>query len=264
MFGTPLQQMIFWDKIKRLMMKVVLPIAIAVLLIVSGGYWLKKASLKLPKPVNKQWLKTTSVSTEQIYKMIVSGDYDTAITKLNQRLKTNPEDASLKNLYSLLMDELKVDSKFHYLPAQKRFVTAKTPSDTLILTSNDPYYLTTYASDYCYLYIFQLNSSGVLKQLFPGKDIPTPNPIPPGPLRIPNDANWFSLDDIPGTEKIYLVASRWRQEGLEELTARLNAERELTYKRDLTEKLVSHLIHNDQVTDKLPGLVFGMYQFKHR
>lgn len=260
MFTTPLQRKLFFDKIERAIIKLGLPMVIVGLLIFFGGYLLKKGSLQIPKPPDEQ--KIVSYSAKQIHKAIVDGDYDTAIEQLNQGLKANPDDASLKGLYSQLMDEITIDFKFHYLPGQRRFVTAPL-SGNLVLTKEDPYYLTAHASDYCYLYIFQLNSSGDLDQLFPGKDVPTPNPTPPGPLRIPDGVDWLYLDDIPGVEKIYLVASRWRNEVLEELTAKLKAERDPKMRKGLIAQILSRLNKEDQATDELPGLVFGKYQFTH-
>jgi hypothetical protein len=253
MFGTTLQRMKFYRKIKTFI-KVALPIVIVGLVI---NAYLKNIGLQLPTKRLSDEHKVVSNSYTKIHNLIIAGDYDEAIALI----KANPDDINLKKLYSQLTQELTIDFKFHYLPNRKWLNTADT-SDNLILTSKDPYYLTVHASDYCYLYIFQLSSSGDIRQLFPSNKVPTTNPIPPGKLRIPDVPYWLYPDDVSGIEQIYLVATRWRHENLEELIAKLNAERNPIFKRKLIDKIILRLQHEDKSTDRIGGLVFGMYEFK--
>jgi hypothetical protein len=82
-------------------------------------------------------------------------------------------------------------------------------------------------------------------------------------LRIPDGPDWFYLDNIPGTEYIYLVATRWRHEAIEELIAKTKAERDPELKRELIERILQRLDLENKATEGIPGLVFGMLQFKH-
>jgi len=257
-------------RIKELMVKIGLPVAgVGLLVLLAIGivhFWPEKESpstVELPVGGDTTPVTTPPPTIERIQETIINAEYDTAKELIARGLKANPSDNSLKDWQSKLMDELKINFKFRYLPGRRRDIAPSSSSD-LVLTSEDPYYLKVHLSDKCYLYVFQLDSSGNLDQLFPSKYVPTSNPVPPGPLRIPDGADWFYLDDVSGEETIYLVASRWENKKLEELIARLAAERELTLKRELIEQILSRLRLEKGSAKELPGLAFGEYRFLHR
>ena len=255
-----LKMILFWDKIKwpSLSITVLGLLGLSLFMIFREGV---PSIVKTPKEK-----RVHSNIADNIYKKIEAGHYDTAIDNFELELKKNPRDVSLKHLKSLLMDELKIDFKFKYLPGRRRETTMRVLSADLVLTQEDPYYLTVHASDHCFLYIYQIDNSNNLTQLFPNSSfVPTTNPIPPGPLRIPDGFDWFYLDDVPGVETIYLVVSRWRQKELEELSKSFetvldNAEA----RRQLLKRFLARLQVEEQATDDLPGLVYGKYQFTHK
>jgi hypothetical protein len=253
-----LQRRVFLRKFKVFAMKGLLPIIGCAVIIFLGFYFLKEKGI--PRAEVPQVPKTTS--SMQIHDAIVNGDYNTVFKLLDENNAANSADASLKQIHTQVMSELKIDMKFHYLPGQRRPVTAP-KSENPTLSSNDPYYLTINASDRCYVYILKVNSEQSIDQLFPIGSVPTANPIPPGSLRIPDGSEWLRLGTRTGVERIYLVASRWRNDQIEEQVAKINAERDPVLLKQWSEKLLARLRIEEEATDKVPGLVYGTYQFNH-
>lgn len=78
-----------------------------------------------------------------------------------------------------------------------------------------------------YLYVYQVGPKGDVYRLFPGTDYLTPenpmaNPLKGGEIHwIPAKNAWLRQDDQVGKEKIYVVASRSRNQILEDLYAHL-------------------------------------------
>jgi hypothetical protein len=159
------------------------------------------------------------------------------------------------------MNELKVELKIRCELDQK----TDDSSEQLVLTSKDPYYISLQASDQCYVYIFQLDSSKKLVQLLPNPMFTkNDNPISSGQLRIPDSPAFFHLDDTVGSETIYLVASRWRQEKLEDFKINFGENVNEESKSDLSKQFLSLMNDYDKSTGKLPGLVFGKLKFTHK
>ena len=201
---------------------------------------------------------------EQIKDEIMSGEYDKAIEELNSKISEYPDDNSLKTLYSQVMDELNLDFKFNYLPGQRRGISMSNISTDLTLTKNDPYYLSFHPAEKCFVYIIQFTSSSDIIKLFPNpKYSYENNPVPSVLTRIPKDFGWFYLDNVPGLETIYLIASRWEQKELESLIANLENEKDVEKISKLKEEIRIRIQKEEQATDKIPGLVFGKYQFNH-
>ena len=205
-----------------------------------------------------------SESVAEVARAVEDGNYALARKRIEDRLRKSPDDREIKKLKSLLMGSLEVNFKFNYLPGRRRQISTRGPSADLVLTRKDPYYLIVHPSDKCFLYLFQLESSGELAKLFPNsKYVPTPNPVPGGPIRVPDGYEWFYLDDTPGTETIYLIASRWRQKALETLCAKLESEDDTYQKREIIREILFRLEREAQTTDDIPGLVFAKHQFRH-
>ncbi len=91
------------------------------------------------------------------------------------------------------------------------------------LHSGDYYKVIIRPDEDCYVYVFQADSSGQFYQLFPlrefkGVTVSNLNPMEKGQIRtLPAEDKSFVLDRQTGTERIYIAASRTRNQELENL-----------------------------------------------
>ena len=77
-----------------------------------------------------------------------------------------------------------------------------------VLHSGDQIKVLFTANRDCYVYIFQFGSTGLASTIFPDPNIAVSNPVRGGgKLYIPPDNQWYYLDNNPGRESLYLVAS---------------------------------------------------------
>jgi hypothetical protein len=103
------------------------------------------------------------------------------------------------------------------------------------LQSGDHYKIVFTPDKDCYVYIFQVDSSGQIFQLFPmksfqGVEVNNFNPVKPDRTYvIPSPDKAFVLDKVVGVERIYFIASDDRDEQLENLY--LDWQRESTRKQ---------------------------------
>ncbi len=210
-------------------------------------------------------LKDKINPVDEIRNLINAGQYDTARQRLGLALGTAPDNTMLSDLLSQLMEELEVDFQFNYLPGPKRKEMTRKPSSEIGLTENDPYFFLVSSSGKCFLYMFQLQSSGNLTILFPNSGyVSERNPFPGGTLRMPKDYQWFYLEASEGgTETIYVIASRWRNEALEDLIKRYQETTVLDENLQIKDQIIKRLELEEQETDALPGLVVGKHQFTH-
>ena len=80
----------------------------------------------------------------------------------------------------------------------------------------------------CYVYIFQVDSHGIISRLFPNPEFsPRDNPLSAGnsyyvPTTEKGEATWLYLDRNTGEERIYLLASREEDNEIDSLFARLS------------------------------------------
>jgi hypothetical protein len=193
-----------------------------------------------------------------------AGEYDRAMELIDDGLEGNPKDAGLLQLRSEFQDDLKVNFNLHFLKRQSMPVMAGGPSGDLRLEAGDGYYYTVELSSACYLYVFHLNSSGELIRLVPNRElVRTPNPMPAGLQRIPDGFSFLHVKDFPGVEKIYLIATRWRNRTLEDLSDQVASATEPAAQRQALARLVARVRLEGRSTDKLPGLVYGEYEFQN-
>lgn len=98
----------------------------------------------------------------------------------------------------------------------------QTFADGAILHSGDHYKIILTPKEDCYVYIFQIDSTHTLYQLFPMERfgevvVNNFNPVSAGKTcYIPSESKSFVLDERLGAEKIYFVLSRERDLNLEE------------------------------------------------
>jgi len=80
-------------------------------------------------------------------------------------------------------------------------------SQDAVLRSGDRFYLTVEPTAPSFIYVVAFSSQSRLVQLFPRPDLGPPNPLRAGVLQaIPAEKAW-TLDDHPGTETVFLLAS---------------------------------------------------------
>jgi len=95
-------------------------------------------------------------------------------------------------------------------------------TDNTILHSGDYYKIIFTPSETTYVYIFQQGSSGNIFRLFPMKNfgsvtVNNTNPTQPGTeYHVPAKDKSFFLDNQTGTERIYFITSRQRDDKLED------------------------------------------------
>ena len=75
------------------------------------------------------------------------------------------------------------------------------------LNSGDCFKINFETNEDCFVYVFLYGSAGIAQCLFPHEKIALENHIKGGKLcSLPDGENWYYLDDVPGTEIIYIVA----------------------------------------------------------
>ena len=130
------------------------------------------------------------------------------------------------------------------------------------LHSGDLYQFMLMPEENCFLYIFQLDSTGQLYQLFPmesfdGVQLNNRNPVRgktaitlPGP-----DMN-FVLDRQQGTERIYLLASRQPDSFLENMGRLLTQSQDSMTRQNISRKLSEYIKSKNVVQAVAPGMTF--------
>jgi len=155
---------------------------------------------------------TTDVQTigARIQSALEDGDYEQVRDFLEQGRRAYQDKPEQEALYGELTNQLKVEMGFHCSLSRRHKSVGGLDAG---ITKNEPYWLTVKTFESCYLYILQRDSSGRFHSLFPSTDYsPLANPVESGVIRLPDSYGQLRLDDdIPGTETIYLIASRLRQ-----------------------------------------------------
>jgi hypothetical protein len=115
--------------------------------------------------------------------------------------------------------------------------------EAIALTSADNYRLVWQPAINIHVYAFQLTSSGILARLFPsGAYTSTRNPLRQGQMYyLPAEPNWFYLDESPGEERLYIVASTKQLLDLEEMYAQYPRTEDTRQKEELLSKLLKAL-----------------------
>jgi hypothetical protein len=132
----------------------------------------------------------------------------------------------------------------------------------LAVSPADTYYYSVNPTASCYLYLFQVNSSGDVLRLFPNRKYgPASNPVQPGKHRIPDGSGWLRVKAVPGTEQVFMVAARWEIPALDRLGGEIEAETDSAKRRKLHDLILKRLSIEEGSTEKLPGLVYGTTQF---
>ncbi len=228
------------------------------------AFWGGKEIATIINKTREEAKVSPSSMSVEIAGAIKEGDYITAVNNIRDELNKDPNNISLKNLLSQLTDELNVDIKFHYLIGRKKYMDTRTLSQNVALTSKDPYYFTVSPSHRSYLYMFQVDSAARVTVVYPSKEYsPSENPLLPGPIRIPDGFRWFYLDETKGIETIYLIAARFENKKLEDLSRRIGTEKNPDAVALLSQELISYLKGVESITQNVHGVAVKVYQFTH-
>ncbi len=75
----------------------------------------------------------------------------------------------------------------------------------------------------CYVYVIAVDGSAWAQGIFPSASSPFANPVTAGQqYLLPEDNNWFSLDQFKGIETIFVVASHERRPDIEQILATIS------------------------------------------
>jgi hypothetical protein len=130
-----------------------------------------------------------------------------------------------------------------------------------VISADDGYIIRILLRKSGWLYVFQVNAEGHLTQLFPNSSYRTAE----NPLRaeqeylLPNDQHWYRLDQVPGTETIYIIFSTAKADDWELLFRRCN-EVNLQACQDLIANLKRTA---SEITDRQPNRTAVSFQFQH-
>jgi len=193
--------------------------------------------------------------------LLIEGKYVDALRELQGLKASYPDNEEIRALWNQMDKELTIQSDLILPPRQ-----GKMRGEMVSIPSGGGFQLRLTPSDDCYLYIYHLDSQHELVQLFPHPDAARVN----NPLRggstyhIPRDGNWFILDQTPGQERIYFIASRWPAKDLEELFNRLGHAAGQTEKDEYRHRLVMRLEARSQArVAGMRGFFYKEYAFWH-
>jgi hypothetical protein len=193
-----------------------------------------------------------------------AAEYDKALQLAAVGLERHPDLPQIRDLSEDLRRDFKVAFVLHCVPYGKPLGGR---NNCQTLSSADEFYLTvdlTAVQPSCYVYVFLADSTGGWEVLLPNKtDL---NPLLPHEYKVPDDLDFkrkLHPPDAPGAEKVFLVAARWRIPVLEDLSARLAAEKDPERARDLGEQIEARLRKERAKPDAIKGLKIGTLEFNN-
>ncbi len=123
------------------------------------------------------------------------------------------------------------------------------------LRSGDRFRVKYETSDVAYVYVLVLDSQGETTQLFPDPKIHASNKASGGQkYQVPTGSLWLGLDEIPGVETVFVLASREPLPNVKDLVASLN---EVNSEYLSEHRLARQLIAQAQPRRGVSGLVQG-------
>ncbi len=218
------------------------------LLLAGGGYLIYKSFSSeggVPQataPASKSEVAKAEISVREA---LAQGQYDQA--------SRESERNRLDVFSAWLHDTLSVTFLFNYDLPQP----APVKEGRLQLPDGTPFYVTIQPKERCYLYLLCRDSAAEWQQLYPDANLPNgANPLAPVLRSIP-DSGRFTSSGGPGTETLYLSASRWRQQGLEKLI------QNVLQASGREAPLLDYLSRQREAMQVYPGIVCKVYAFDH-
>jgi hypothetical protein len=214
----------------------------------------------------------SAVTAAVLRKMLENGQFDEAYTVKAAFGSTN--DPEMSRLFREMNTPVGLSIRFQY---RKEGQMNSAPQNiessqlqNLTLTHKDDYRLHVdipTGSHPIYLYIFQLDHSGLLQRVFPEpKYSALNNPVQAGILIFP-PKEWFYLDELPSSnpdplpETLLIIASPWDASDVNELFGRIHQATDPAQRMALTQKFKAQLKLRQNRT--VPSLFYGDFSFQH-
>jgi hypothetical protein len=234
-------------------------VAVLVALLAGGIWWtlgLRRQNQVQAEPPE------VAAEAEAIAAARADGRYDQALTLLKEAMRRHGRFPEVVRLKEELLEPLEVDFRLRYIPGQRLPVTEGKNKETLSITAQDPYYFFIRPSAECYLYVMQTSASDGFLVLYPNSQYSQmQNPVPPTEIRLPEMPGWLRARPSQRMVHVYLIASRWRMDQMERSLMTISGQAEGPDRSESIRNLLERVVAEEAATDKLPGLVYGHYQF---
>ncbi|MDH3602652.1 MAG: DUF4384 domain-containing protein, partial [Candidatus Tectomicrobia bacterium] len=166
------------------------------------------------------------VLSRRVVEDLIWGRYRQAQRRLQRALQcTEDPDNGVLDLHRQMTQDLRLTIALHHTatiappPSGSQAASAE---HIVVLGSGDGFQFDITPNDAAFLYVYHVEPRGALMQLFPNAESsPVRNPLAiEQPFRLPRGDQWFILDQNPGLERVYFVASRWPSRDLEAVLER--------------------------------------------
>ena len=220
------------------------------------SYWKLKHSVPAPVPDFARAIEEARSAAK----------YDQALQLLAAAQKDHQGEAQIQKLAAELEEDLKPDVRIHYLTHIKKRAAGPIIRSRLQLVPGDEFYFTVNLSSIrrpSYVYLFLVDSNGDWRALLPNKTYaPNSNPLPPASYQVPdNIRRKLRPPEMPGVEKLFVVAAYWRVQALEEIASAISAESNPERLRALGQRLLARLRLEEAKPPGLHGLAVGTEEF---
>ena len=205
----------------------------------------------------------SGVLRAQPCELMERGDYDAALASIEAHLQKEPGQKTWPGLKDLMLREMTVSFRIQYLAGGK-MPARRVERGKLTLSPSDKYSFVVRPSEKCYLYLFQIGSTGELQRVFPNKTYsPAKNPVPAGEQFIPASPKRLQVNPVAGEEYVVMVAARWARPELESLAQKAAKERDAGRRQQVIQQFMERIKNEREHTEQLGGLVFGESRFRN-
>jgi hypothetical protein len=224
------------------------------LIVIAGYFAWRQFGPRLFDPANDMSSRDSrsdapslpSQAEQDATRALAEGRYDQARDAIRRN--------ELSKLYANLYEELDVPFNFNYDlndPVASRDGRLQLPEATR-------YWAHLRVGPRCYLYLLQRNTAGRWRFLFPNEQFADgANPVAAADIDIPKTGRFLN-ETGPGTETLYQLSSRWRQERLEKL-----AQEAIRFPGH-EQPLLDYMAESLRAKREYPGLVCKKFEFDHQ
>jgi hypothetical protein len=249
-----------WEKTWGLLRSVLL-YAVCVSILAGGIYVLWKWKARHPShpaPLPDMARKIVDARGE--------GQYDKALELAAEELKNHPDTPAVKELSDQMLRDFRPDVRLECFKNGEPRSANSGPSHCAELKPGDQFFFTVLLPNGprpYFVYMFLVDSAGNWAVLLPNKAYaPNLNPLPPALYEVPDNIQQrLTPPDTPGAEKLFVVIASWKIDALEDLSAKLAAEKDPARARDLGRQVQERLRLELAKPDELKGLKVGTREF---